>query len=343
MFSFVKDTAIADQALNSIFEESKQKTEKNRSIDAKLKNKSGSKASKISETGVAQDGEPVEAESEDDEATKKLKDEQKTGRTVFVGNLPISVADNKTLLKKLKKLLGDCGKLESIRFRSIAFADTLPKKVGYLTKNFHPGRDSLNAYAVFAEKDSVEKALSLNGALFEDKHLRVDSVGQATKYDLKKCIFIGNLAFDIAEEVLWKFFEKIGDIENVRVVRDRKTNVGKGFAYVQFKQKESVGLALEYHDTELNGRKMRIQRCAKPKALGKLEGNRSSTTKVKRLQKKKISVKKQKPKAKKDIPSKKVISTKKKDTPEKKKDPKKKVEGKMKPEPKKKEKGSKQK
>ena len=48
-------------------------------------------------------------------------------------------------------------------------------------------------------------------------------------------MFIGSLSFDAQEEKLWSHFESCGEIENVRVVRDSKTNVGKGFAYVQFK------------------------------------------------------------------------------------------------------------
>ena len=36
------------------------------------------------------------------------------------------------------------------------------------------------------------------------------------------------------EEGLWRTFSKVGKVENVRVVRDPKTRVGKGFAYVQF-------------------------------------------------------------------------------------------------------------
>ena len=36
------------------------------------------------------------------------------------------------------------------------------------------------------------------------------------------------------EEGLWREFGKAGTVESVRVVRDGKTRVGKGFAYVQF-------------------------------------------------------------------------------------------------------------
>ena len=45
---------------------------------------------------------------------------------------------------------------------------------------------------------------------------------------------MGNLPFDVQDEELYTHFERCGDIEFVRVVRDKKTNIGKGFGYVQF-------------------------------------------------------------------------------------------------------------
>jgi nucleolar protein 12 len=83
----------------------------------------------------------------------------------------------------------------------------------------------------------------------------VDGVAHPAKTDHRRCVFVGNLGFvddeslldqggenerkrskipsDI-EEGLWRQFGKAGTVESVRVVRDEKTRVGKGFAYVQF-------------------------------------------------------------------------------------------------------------
>ncbi|KAJ3216737.1 Nucleolar protein 12 [Dinochytrium kinnereticum] len=263
MFNFIADSDAIDSDLNKVFAESKRKAEPVKEVTTL--------AEGVQESG--QDGADIDMEL--DAKEEDLKDDKKADRTIFIGNLPVSVAEKKTVLKKLKKVLMEFGTLESIRFRSIAFANLMPKRVAFLTKKFHPERDSLNAYAVFADSESVQKSLALNGTVFEGKHIRVDAVAKETTPDLKRCIFIGNLPFSVADEVLWEFFGKVGEIENVRVIRDKKTNVGKGFAYVQFKEKTSVTVALEYHDTEVAGRKIRIQRCAKPKALVKLEGQRS--------------------------------------------------------------------
>lgn len=37
------------------------------------------------------------------------------------------------------------------------------------------------------------------------------------------------------DETLWEHFSQCGEIYSVRVVRDKKTGIGKGIAYVRFK------------------------------------------------------------------------------------------------------------
>ena len=39
---------------------------------------------------------------------------------------------------------------------------------------------------------------------------------------------------DITENELWDHFQDCGEIENVRVIRDSKTGMGKGFGYIKF-------------------------------------------------------------------------------------------------------------
>ncbi|KAI9249659.1 hypothetical protein BDA99DRAFT_215104 [Phascolomyces articulosus] len=75
----------------------------------------------------------------------------------------------------------------------------------------------------------------MNGQIYMGKHLRVDSVTNPKAHDRKRSIFVGSLPFDAEEEELWVFFNDCGDIEYVRIVRDKTTNIGKGIGYVQFK------------------------------------------------------------------------------------------------------------
>lgn len=92
----------------------------------------------------------------------------------------------------------------------------------------------MNAYVVYSTPAEAREALKLNGSTILDRHIRVDSVAHPAPHDSKRCIFIGNLDFEAQEENLWRHFASCGKVESVRVVRDSKTNVGKGFAYVQF-------------------------------------------------------------------------------------------------------------
>jgi nucleolar protein 12 len=102
-------------------------------------------------------------------------------KTIFISNLPVKVLTSKSHLRSLRELFSLQGRIESIRFRSIAFTDLLPRKVAFITKKLHPERDTLNAYIVYHEANCVDEAVNkLNGFLWEGKHLRVDSVANPT-------------------------------------------------------------------------------------------------------------------------------------------------------------------
>lgn len=111
-----------------------------------------------------------------------------------------------------------------------------------------------------AARLAVEKC---NGTVFIDRTIRVDSLGRPADSDGKQSallgtfagdpkssVFVGNLDFASKEEDLRVFFESLITAERgppsqdsdapkhwvsrVRIVRDKETQLGKGFAYVQF-------------------------------------------------------------------------------------------------------------
>lgn len=224
------------------------------------------------------------------EKAKKLdlkEDElEKAERTIFVGNLTNDVIISKTTYKVFKKLFStdpnpkendeseeqkkNLYDIESIRFRSISFEDALPRKIAFAQQKLHQSRESVNAYIVYKNKYSVRPLLKkLNASVFENRHLRVDSVSHPAPHDKQRSIFVGNLNFEEDEESLWNHFKTCGEIEYVRIIRDSKTNMGKGFAYVQFYELQSVNKALLLNDKPMitvtdqkkKGRKLRISRC----------------------------------------------------------------------------------
>ncbi|KAM6365456.1 RNA-binding protein 34 isoform 2-T2 [Alca torda] len=162
--------------------------------------------------------------------TKKVDDESVDRRTVFVGNLPVSCT-----AQALKSLFKEYGQIQSIRFRSLVPAeDTLSKKLA-------------------AIKNGTEFASGF--------HIRVDIASKTSLHDNKRSIFLGNLSYDISDDAVREHFSVCGGVVAVRIVRDGKTGLGKGFGYVLFENMDAVHLALKLNDSVLVGRKIRVKRC----------------------------------------------------------------------------------
>lgn len=222
---------------------------------------------------------------------------EKASRTVFLGNVSVECINSKPAEKALKKHLESFipdladnkppHKIESIRYRSTAFGTSLPKRAAFATKDIMDATTkSTNAYAVYTTKVAAREAVKrLNGSMLLKRHLHVDSLAHPYKVDHRRCVFVGNLPFvddesqtpvaegekpkkkrpaSDVEEGLWTHFAKCGKIESVRVVRDAKTRVGKGFAYVQFVDENGVEAALQLNEKmfpPMLPRKLRVTRC----------------------------------------------------------------------------------
>jgi len=217
---------------------------------------------------------------------------EKANRTVFLANVSTlaisSKSAKKTLLAHMSSFLPSLpappeGKpphrVESLRFRSTAYATALPKKAAFAKKELMAATTkSTNSYVVYSTAFAArEAAKRLNGTIVLDRHLRVDGVAHPAKTDHRRCVFVGNLGFvddeslldqggenerkrskipSDVEEGLWRQFSKAGIVESVRVVRDEKTRVGKGFAYVQFEVRFCASSSIEF---ELTSRRTLMQ------------------------------------------------------------------------------------
>lgn len=225
----------------------------------------------LSQSKEKLDGVPPQYESLSQSA--QSSELQKASRTVFIGNVSTVTIKSKkartTLINHLESFTADLPvggiphKIESIRFRSTAFSNNgLPKKVAFAKKELMDSTTkSTNAYAVYTTQSAAKEAVAkLNGTVLFDRHLRVDGVAHPAMIDHRRCVFVGNLGFvddetainaakdeegnqrprkarepADAEEGLWRQFSTAGVVESVRVIRDRDTRVGKGFAYIQFR------------------------------------------------------------------------------------------------------------
>jgi len=180
-------------------------------------------------------------------------------RTVFVGNIPITLP-----AKKLWYVFKHCGKIEKIWFRSLPPSTMITDRRNVVKGSMIGGqKNNKNAYILFAEEASIEGALKLNNHAVDNPdfneifHLRVDR-DEKKQDDFTSTIFVGNLPFIVNEEELRRHFEDLGTITNIRIVRDPKTLIGCGIAFVQFSTKEE---AIEAVNT-----------CAKHLRFGKFKG-----------------------------------------------------------------------
>ncbi|KAJ4394269.1 Nucleolar protein 12 [Gnomoniopsis smithogilvyi] len=258
---------------------------------------------------------------------KKVDEVEKASRTVFLSNVSIEAVDSKKAKRKLLAHLSSiCDKeasppqsIESLRFRSIAFSTAaMPKRAAFITKaTMDATTHSANAYAVYSSVALARTACAkLNGTIVLDRHLRVDSVAHPSEVDHRRCVFVGNLGFvddetvlnlkidedgkektekrkrtrvpmDV-EEGLWRTFNQhAGKVESVRVVRDPVTRVGKGIAYVQFYDGNSVETALLLNEKKfppMLPRTLRVSRCKAPhktaRAIEKKTAERAAALKA---------------------------------------------------------------
>ncbi|RYE96211.1 MAG: hypothetical protein EOO41_04835, partial [Methanobacteriota archaeon] len=142
----------------------------------------------------------------------------------------------------------------------------------------------LAAYVLFKTDAAAAAALKLNNALMAGRHLRVDSAATTeVKYDYKRTIFVGNLPYNVKDETLRTSLVASGmpdsAIEGVRIVRDKATNKGKGFAYVLFAERTHVADALALAAPKMEGRVLRITRCTVDGSAPTADNTKRSATK----------------------------------------------------------------
>lgn len=166
------------------------------------------------------------------------------------------------------------GEIESYRFRSVPvtgvpiekYDQKVLRKASIIKSAINEEVGSMNAYIVYKNEESVEKALVENEKEYDSHHIRVDRAIQSNhKQEKNRTIFIGNLPFSITNEELRDFLYKNLDkdeceIENLRIVRDENTNQSKGIAYVVFKDEMAMSEALLLNGSTFKDRQIRISK-----------------------------------------------------------------------------------
>jgi translation initiation factor 4B len=67
--------------------------------------------------------------------------------------------------------------------------------------------------------------------------------------------FLGNLSFDVTEDLIFDFFGELG-VKDIEVVRDQASGRNKGFAYIEFETREGLENCLTCDNEDFYGRRL---------------------------------------------------------------------------------------
>uniref|UniRef100_A0A0N5AN77 Nucleolysin TIA-1/TIAR n=1 Tax=Syphacia muris TaxID=451379 RepID=A0A0N5AN77_9BILA len=157
--------------------------------------------------------------------------ETRGSRTICVTNLDPSVVDS-----FLAVFFGEVGEVTrtQINFKDYA----LP-----------------HAFVEFVDSSSAaEAAQKLNGAKILDQEIATKVLGKSSDKDRSESaqhfqVFVGDLTYDVDNQVLRDAFSQFGNISDAKVIIDPTTQRPKGYGFVSYPTKEEAERAIE----QMNG------------------------------------------------------------------------------------------
>jgi RNA recognition motif-containing protein len=70
-------------------------------------------------------------------------------------------------------------------------------------------------------------------------------------------IYVGNLNYKVREEEIESIFAEYGEVNSVKIIKDRETGRSKGFAFVEMPNNEEGQQAIDaLHETEFQQRNL---------------------------------------------------------------------------------------
>eukprot|EP00727_Mastigamoeba_balamuthi_P000801 m51a1_g10718 putative poly -binding protein ii-like (227) ;mRNA; r:223904-225051 len=74
----------------------------------------------------------------------------------------------------------------------------------------------------------------------------------------ERSVFVGNVHFGATQEEVTQHFQGCGQIIRVTVMTDKFTGAAKGFAYIEFGDKDAAQAALMLNESVLHGRQIKV-------------------------------------------------------------------------------------
>jgi RNA recognition motif-containing protein len=87
-------------------------------------------------------------------------------------------------------------------------------------------------------------------------------------------IYVGSLSYKATEEDLKQAFEGFGQVESVKIIKDKYSGESRGFGFVEMPDKAEAQSAIEgLNGKELKGRRLNVNE-ARPRSEGGRGGGR---------------------------------------------------------------------
>jgi RNA-binding motif protein, X-linked 2 len=101
-------------------------------------------------------------------------------------------------------------------------------------------------------------------------------------------IYVGSLSFDLTEGDILTIFSQYGEIEDINLVRDRKTGKSKGFCFLKYEDALSAVLAVDnFNGISVAGRSIRVDHSRDYRQPEAKEGDEEAELRLRREQEEK--------------------------------------------------------
>ncbi len=77
-------------------------------------------------------------------------------------------------------------------------------------------------------------------------------------------LYVGNINYGLSEDELKLVFERYGQVESVKIIRDKETGRSKGFGFVEMVNDQDAELAKnELNGFDMSGRSLRVNNASR--------------------------------------------------------------------------------
>jgi len=159
----------------------------------------------------------------------------------------------------------------------------LSKLFGWITGKKKPEVKPFRAPTVSARPDFKERTPGAERVERRDRAERPERPDRPAREDrppkaeptpqeiVSPKLYVGNLAYEAAENDLFDLFSKVAHVNNVEVAMDRRTNRSKGFGFVEMESLETAKAAAEkLNRTDFMGRQIVVSGAKVDKRVGQV-------------------------------------------------------------------------